>query len=296
MPRNTPSLRVQTSTGVFVPMPGSTGSAGGGTTFVMSGGSIFAWGANQLSQLAGGRPSGTNSLLAVPLPAVPPSTAFAVGRDHGCVRVSTTNDLRCWGANGSGQLARGTTSMSSPVVQVATDMVMDPMTPTSFDCHDKHCCAVLPRSPTAAACWGGYSLPTGLDYFRELRAAQVPTPGVTYTEVKEFASGKYHDCLLTQGGAVWCWGSNHRGQLGRDVPRDPVPGGMPPTGLHPPGQVTGLPLITSIASGDEFTCAVTRAFGSEQTIYCWGANDAGQLGADSTVMDSHIPLQVREEL
>lgn len=50
----------------------------------------------------------------------------------------------------------------------------------------------------------------------------------------------------------------------------------------PTGSITGLSL------GDAFTC-VTR---SDRSVWCWGANDRGQLGRGGTV-DSPLPARVR---
>ena len=44
---------------------------------------------------------------------------------------------------------------------------------------------------------------------------------------------------------------------------------------------------TSIAAGGQHTCAI----GPDETMYCWGANDYGQLG-DGTTTDSLSPVQV----
>lgn len=82
--------------------------------------------------------------------------------------------------------------------------------------------------------------------------------------------GDGHVCAVSTGGAVWCWGDNTFGQLGRgsDVEND-----------WRPGLVPGLYDVTALAAGSHHTCAV---FGDDGKVACWGRNDSGQLGNGST--------------
>ena len=54
-----------------------------------------------------------------------------------------------------------------------------------------------------------------------------------------------------------------------------------------PVQVPGLSGITDISSGNFHTCAIKN----DGTAWCWGGNEAGQLG-DETTDDSLVPVQV----
>jgi alpha-tubulin suppressor-like RCC1 family protein len=51
--------------------------------------------------------------------------------------------------------------------------------------------------------------------------------------------------------------------------------------------VTGLEGVTALAAGDYHTCAVLR----DGTVKCWGDNEYGQLGNDST-SNSNVPVAV----
>jgi alpha-tubulin suppressor-like RCC1 family protein len=86
--------------------------------------------------------------------------------------------------------------------------------------------------------------------------------------------GPAHVCAIlgTNGsGTISCWGENNWGELGI--------GGMPMDGLtvSTPTAVAlpGNEAAVSVAAGRYFTCAVTTS----GKVYCWGANDVGQLGS-----------------
>jgi alpha-tubulin suppressor-like RCC1 family protein len=91
--------------------------------------------------------------------------------------------------------------------------------------------------------------------------------------------GLDHNCLDRPDGSAWCWGKNDKGQLGigerssmEYAPRQVVDEG------HDWAEIIG---------GRRHTCGRTR----DGAVWCWGGNDAGQLG-DGTLQDSDTPVQV----
>jgi alpha-tubulin suppressor-like RCC1 family protein len=91
-------------------------------------------------------------------------------------------------------------------------------------------------------------------------------------------AGATHTCAVVPGTGVECWGNNSRGQLGdgTEVNRSSAVAVA----------VLGSDVI-ELAGGLEHTCALL-AGGS---VWCWGRNDAGQLGT-GTKVDSLTPLPV----
>ena len=82
--------------------------------------------------------------------------------------------------------------------------------------------------------------------------------------VVQIAAGGNHYCARSSSGSAWCWGNNHRGQVGdgseadrRDEPRP-----------------LGLDGVLEVATGSNHSCART-----DQGLYCWGDNARGQIGA-----------------
>jgi alpha-tubulin suppressor-like RCC1 family protein len=72
-------------------------------------------------------------------------------------------------------------------------------------------------------------------------------------------------CGLTAGGVAYCWGRNHRGQIGN--------GSL--TNALLPVEVRGGRTYSQLVTGGENSCAITTA----GPAFCWGANFFGQLGS-----------------
>lgn len=92
--------------------------------------------------------------------------------------------------------------------------------------------------------------------------------------------GDRHTCGLGGDGTAFCWGSNDAGQLGIGVK------GNPPlfSNLSPLVVAGGLS-FSSGTSGEAHTCGITMV----AVAYCWGSNDAGQLGSGANGVN---PAQV----
>lgn len=187
---------------------GATTVAGGAehTCALGTDGVVRCWGHNQVGQC--GQATGE---FVTPGPAVggPAGVVngLAVGGLHGCAWVAG-GSMRCWGANHRGQLgldpgmvpfsARAQPLALSAVAQVAAGL--------------EHTCAL---AASGLHCWGnGLRGQTGAADFRDRSApAAVAVPaGVTFSRL---VAGDQHTCALASDRRVYCWGSNHVGQLGR---------------------------------------------------------------------------------
>ena len=101
-----------------------------------------------------------------------------------------------------------------------------------------------------------------------------------FTAIAAGGSGSgSHTCGVTTGGAIYCWGSNSRGQLGDNSGTD----------QHAPALVQAPAGVTfqAISAGGQHTCAVTTT----GDAYCWGRNEFGRLG-DGTGADRTAPVRV----
>lgn len=76
-------------------------------------------------------------------------------------------------------------------------------------------------------------------------------------------------CALDRAGRAYCWGSNFRGRLGTGDTAGRV--------VEPRPVIDAPAQLRSISAGGRHQCAVD----ADGRAFCWGSNEAGQLGAGS---------------
>lgn len=108
------------------------------------------------------------------------------------------------------------------------------------------------------------------------------TPAVTtWTQVRTWTdiAASHHYCAIAGNGSLWCWGDNTRGQVGIGAASDEE--------VLAPVNVGGDDWL-DVANGEFHTCAV-KVDGS---LWCWGANNFGQLGLGEGEPDFAFPRRV----
>lgn len=219
---------------------------------------LYCWGSNESGQIGDNSTADRRSPVLVS-GITPAIRKVAPGGRHTCA-LTVSGSVWCWGDNGFGQLANGTTAGRSLVpVQVAgiTDAV-------DVASGSDHTCIV--RSSGGVSCWGrndAGQLGTGNTTTRT-----VPATVGTLVSIAEVASSgtARRTCARGVDGGVWCWGEGSFGSIGD--------GGTEPR-LSP---VRVLDRAESLAVGWRFTCARI----SDGGLRCWGENQLGQLGDGST--------------
>jgi alpha-tubulin suppressor-like RCC1 family protein len=282
-----------TTTSSLVPVAVDTGgvlnrktvtaiTAGVGHTCVVADGEAYCWGRNDSGEL------GNNNSIDSPVPvAVDRSgvlngttvTAISAGLQHTCAVAD--GEAYCWGRNDSGELGNSGSTGSPVPAAVSTSGVLNGKTVTAMSAGDYHSCAV---ADGRAYCWGA----NGYGELGDSGSTDSPVPvavdrsgvlnGRTVTAI---SAGLQHTCAVADGRA-YCWGANYYGLLGNnsiDVSQIPV--------AVDTGGVLNGKTVTAISTGFYYhTCAV-----AEGGAYCWGLNESGQLGNNSTT-DSKIPVAV----
>jgi len=138
-----------------------------------------------------------------------------------------------------------------------------------------HTCALL--STGAVKCWGSNSNGQLGDNTTNDRHTPTPVTGLP-SDVTAITTGRNHTCALLATDAVECWGYNPDGRLGDGSTIDRLT----------PTPVTGLSSdVTAITGGTRHTCALLAT----GAVTCWGDNNVGQLG-DNTTNDRHTPTPV----
>jgi alpha-tubulin suppressor-like RCC1 family protein len=199
------------------------------------------------------------------------AVSVAAGDGHTCV-VDSNALVECWGANWKGQLGDGTTTDRTVPTRVPnlTGVI-------SLTAGGQHTCAL--KSDKTVVCWGSNGAnQLGIGTRNDSLS---PAPVLNLSDVVALAAGAAHTCALKTDGTVACWGSNSHGQLGD---------GSSGNSAMTPVAVTNLTGVIALHVGYSHTCAAK----SDGTAYCWGANDYGELGNNSTV-DSASPTAVFSE-
>ena len=233
-------------------------------------GAAYCWGSNYAGQCGNGASSGT---------AASPSlvqggltfTAISTGGSHTCGLIAD-GTAYCWGDNDYGQLGNNAQNDSPTPV-----MVMSAQKFSWISTGGNHTCAVG-LTDSKLYCWGrnNYGQLSRADLtLTATTPVDVSATNTTYTRV---STGASHTCMITSAGETYCVGRNFDGQLGQNTggsdSSSPLLVGSPQT-------------FTELYAGADHTCAKTAS----NTLYCWGANDVGQLG-DGTTQASSSPVAV----
>ena len=224
---------------------------------------VRCWGGNDYGEVGMGT---TTQVYSTPVnPGLTGVGQISAGDGYTCA-VLQTGSIFCWGLNDYGQLGDGsTTQRNSPTKVVGITNAV------SVAVGRYHSCAILADS--SVSCWGynKYNqLGTTVSWGAEVNPypAQVVNAGVTITGVKSLSVGGYHTCVVLIGDNGRCWGYWKDYQLGNQSSSQPNP---------PSGQIMGGANMTMVDVGNRYGCA-----SSSGSLWCWGRNDNGQIGNNST--------------
>ena len=241
-------------------------------------GAVKCWGENGSFQLGIGTTTTQTTPVDVCVTATTPGTCdttltgitqIAAGGAHTCA-LTTTGAVKCWGADGRGQVGNGNTL--SGITQITAGR--------------EYTCALTTAG--AVKCWGDGQygqLGNGTTAITQTTPVDVcavvsSTPGICTTalaNITQITAGDYHPCALTTTGAVKCWGNGGFGDLGNGTSggTQTTPVDVCVTATTPGTCDTTLTGITQITAGGGYTCSLTTT----GAVKCWGSGfPQGQLG------------------
>lgn len=201
-----------------------------------------------------------------------------LGFETTCARRGN-GQILCWGRGQSGELGDGASRHAPGCPQSGSA--------ERTDCSDSPVVVALAEPATALYAQGGFAFCAetagghfhcwGARGFRVTgddesdRLAPEPTPYLR--GARSFAYAWTHACWIAGAGDAFCIGDNSVGQLGRGdfmVSLDPVQPRV--DGVIPAPLSDVLEIATSTTFGGT-NCARTA-----DRLYCWGANEVGQIG------------------
>ncbi len=270
-------------------------AAGGShTCAVISDGTAKCWGINQNGEIGDGS-IGTNRLIPVPVQGLAgPAIAIAASATNTCAHL-TDGTAQCWGQNSYGQIGNYVftpqpITLPATVLQKGGDNLSPLTNITAISTGSGYACALVATG--TARCWG-------FNQFGELgdgttinRRSVETQSGVT--NAVTITAGAGTACAVSADGKTKCWGKNvnDRGFLEQTGLVDGQLGNGDTTTTFtttpvPVAGVGGSISAAVIAAGSQHTCAI-RTNGS---VLCWGRNNHGQLG-DNTTTDEAKPVPV----
>jgi alpha-tubulin suppressor-like RCC1 family protein len=195
---------------------------------------------------------------------------IGVGDGFMCVLLGD-GTVRCWGSTDGerGLLGDGTSvdhyaPAPVPSLHGVVDIAVD----------SEHSCALM--GDGTVSCWG-------LNDFGQLgdgtgQHRLVPVAALGITSAVQIATGAKVSCAVLRDGTVRCWGLNFTGALGI---------GVIDSHHATPTAVSGLADVVEVATSGVHTCAR----GADGSVWCWGLNNAGQVG-DGTTVTRPSPVRV----
>ncbi len=268
---------------VLVGPAGSSGAA-------QPGGSLFAFGDNEVGQLGSAtnleasRPNPTPELVNIPGQSGPTVTRVAGGYDSSFV-VTSSGELYAFGENQFGQLGNSTnngTSSPNPTPK-AVALPGESGVVTQVAAGADHSLVVTSTGQLYSFGYNKYGQ-LGVSE-NNGQTAPNPTPTlVTLPEesgpVTQVAAGDAFSLAVTSSGQLYAFGENQFGQLGSTTNNGNSKPNATPTLVRLPGE--SGPVI-AVAAGVQFGLAVT----SSGQLYAFGENYYGQLGSSANKGTTH---------
>ncbi len=276
---------------------------------------VYCWGSNEEGQLGNGQ-YGAHKYSAVPVEVggdIVGKNVTAIGGTGDVSCAIADGKIYCWGNNYEGELGHNAPrhpTLSPDPVPVATGG--DPywrLQPgykavklSTSGSRSQTMCAIMDTG--IAYCWGqaifGQTGSTAFsphyNYGRPVRVTgisnvtDISQDGYSYmathlgTTTAAQSSRATHVCAIASG-KVYCWGGAGNGQSGASAYDETYY-----RTYTVPKEVTGLPGVPKrIAVGLGHSCALVELSGGKHKVYCWGANELGQLGESANKGSSSLP-------
>lgn len=190
--------------------------------------------------------------------------------DYSC-GIKQDGSLWCWGGNGNGQIGNNSTVIQNTPLHIQTSQTWKHVAVGRW-----HTCAI--RSDNTLWCWGGNGAGrTGLNTStgNTLNPTQVSGGG----SWKTLSLGHDHSCGIKADDTLWCWGTNASGRTGLNTTAGST---LVPT------QVSGGGSWKSVSLGYWTSCAIK----SDDTLHCWGSNQYGGTGMNTTAGNTIVPTGI----
>lgn len=207
----------------------------------------------------------------------------SVGQQYEC-GIASNSLAYCWGNNASGQFGNNSTASSSIPVPVDTSGVLSGKTILSISAGLNQTCAVA--SDNQAYCWGDNSEGELGNNTRtsSLIPVAVDTSGaLSGKTILSISTGSQNTCAIASDNLAYCWGDDSTGSLGA---AGTTSDSSVPVPVDTSGVLAGKTILF-LQTSNIRSCALA----SDNQVYCWGANNVGQLGNNSK-NNAFVPVAI----
>ena len=236
--------------------------------------SVYCWGENSHGNQGGqcGQDNGILDPVPGPLKIAGTITqganAVQVGDEYSCI-LASDHSVWCFGCNDLYELGQGSGNSVNSYKPLAVQGLADV---DYLVLADETGCVVT-RQKTLF-CWGSGSTGIFGKQLSDIDRASYITNGTG-----AFSGGTSASLCVTQSdGSFSCFGANDLGQCGNGT-------SSPQATFAPTSSSTYLATVSKASLGATHTCAIT----TDGALWCWGANDHGQLG-DGQILGSETQL------
>ena len=222
---------------------------------------------------------------------------ISTGFEHSCA-IAEDGTTYCWGGAGRGQLGRGTGGSSEKIpvkVGVGEYGSAIPKEDTIIQISAGYYSTCAVTSSSKIYCWGANGTgQLGVNDYADRNVPREVNIGINGSEIpagtkmeKIEMGNRGFVCALSTKKQLYCWGDNVGGKLGNGtttsskVPKKVKIG-------ESGSEVPSGALVKDFSLGNDHACLIDY----EDQVYCWGKNDKGQLGINSTT-NSSVPKKVK---
>ena len=242
--------------------------------------SLYCWGSGSGGALGGGSTADDSLPAPVALGQSSGQWTFVDGGWNFNCGLGISGDAYCWGAGSDGQLGNGGTSDDSVPLAVLRGDKPAGAPWSQLSVGYGNVCAL---AASLAYCWGSNAAgELGVGTRTDVSVPTAVLPGANASgQWTSISAGSLNSCGVSPAGAAYCWGGNSSGQLGN--------GTVGTTDDSTPVLVDFPGLWTKVEAGEGFSCGIS----TQAELYCWGANNFGQLGnGTSGTTDDSLPIKV----
>jgi len=207
----------------------------------------------------------------------------------------------CWGSNESGQTGRAgaaNAACEAGACRTKPEQVILASKVTQLAATDRTFCALTESKDVY--CWGANGARVlGIDAESSADPVKI---SVVSGDVQSLSIGSPAGggvvvaCVVRTDSSVWCWGSNHDGELGHNFDKGtPADVSCPGVSCNPVPQPVGAPRggtlkdVVLTQNGEFASCALKK----DGSVWCWGSSSYGLIGTGGTTSEfNYVPKQI----